>query len=174
MKQISILLFLLFGLLTTQCSWFKKDKDDLPAPTQEGKNMFGCKVNGEVWRPSGNNGTLNKEASYDYDPEFGWFVNIRASRRKNKAPYQSIGFYINNVAAPGEYVLDSINKRAGRFIDFETNCIYDREVDYMRGKAIITKLDQVNRIVAGTFEFTVAMPGCDTIRVTDGRFDLLF
>ncbi len=29
-----------------------------------------------------------------------------------------------------------------------------------------------NSIIAGTFNFMIAVPGCDTIKVTDGRFDI--
>jgi hypothetical protein len=29
-----------------------------------------------------------------------------------------------------------------------------------------------NAIVSGTFNFVVAIPGCDSINVTDGRFDI--
>jgi len=39
---------------------------------------------------------------------------------------------------------------------------------------IITKLDLVNRIVSGTFAFTLETPACGKVTVTDGRFDSLF
>jgi len=29
-----------------------------------------------------------------------------------------------------------------------------------------------NSIIAGTFSFVIAIPGCDSIKVTDGRFDI--
>ena len=40
------------------------------------------------------------------------------------------------------------------------------------GAFTITRLDR--GIVSGTFEFTLIQPGCDTIRVTKGRFDYHF
>lgn len=39
------------------------------------------------------------------------------------------------------------------------------------GTLTITRLDQQAGIIAGTFSFTLAQPGCDTIKVTQGRFD---
>jgi len=45
------------------------------------------------------------------------------------------------------------------------------EVSHLDGQLTLTRLDEQAGIIAGTFEFTIAKPGCDTIRVTDGRFD---
>ena len=42
---------------------------------------------------------------------------------------------------------------------------------YHKGMLTITRLDLQAGIVSGTFTFTLAKPGCDTIRVTQGRFD---
>ena len=35
----------------------------------------------------------------------------------------------------------------------------------------VTRLDRTAGVVSGTFEFTLTKPGCDIIRVTQGRFD---
>ncbi|UOQ73225.1 hypothetical protein [Hymenobacter cellulosilyticus] len=43
--------------------------------------------------------------------------------------------------------------------------------DYRRGSLTITRLDLTAGIISGTFSFTLYKPGCDTIRVTNGRFD---
>ena len=42
---------------------------------------------------------------------------------------------------------------------------------YCRGALTVTRLDRQAGIVSGTFWFTLYKPGCDSIRVTDGRFD---
>jgi hypothetical protein len=42
---------------------------------------------------------------------------------------------------------------------------------YRKGTLTIIRLDLTKGIIAGTFEFTLAKPGCDTIRVTNGRFN---
>jgi hypothetical protein len=41
----------------------------------------------------------------------------------------------------------------------------------MQGQLVITRLDMSAGIIAGTFSFTLAQTGCDTIKVTQGRFD---
>jgi hypothetical protein len=40
------------------------------------------------------------------------------------------------------------------------------------GSITITKLDIQNGIIAGTFAATLYKPGCDTVTITDGRFDM--
>jgi hypothetical protein len=42
---------------------------------------------------------------------------------------------------------------------------------YTKGTLTITRLDQQAGIIAGTFSFTLAQPGCDSVRITQGRFD---
>jgi len=40
------------------------------------------------------------------------------------------------------------------------------------GKLILLKADTINEIFSGTFEFTVVDSQCDTIKITNGRFDI--
>jgi len=40
------------------------------------------------------------------------------------------------------------------------------------GTVEIIKFDTVNHIISGTFEFTVYNAACDTIKITEGRFDV--
>jgi hypothetical protein len=42
------------------------------------------------------------------------------------------------------------------------------------GGVIFSKIDGVNRILSGTFQFKVPVSGCDTIYFTDGRFDIRY
>jgi hypothetical protein len=57
-----------------------------------------------------------------------------------------------------------------------TGCSYSlREEDNgQSGQLTITRLDLQNQIIAGTFSFTLTKKDCDTVRITDGRFDLKF
>ena len=41
-----------------------------------------------------------------------------------------------------------------------------------RGSMTITRLDRQAGVMAGTFAFTIASGPGDTLRVTDGRFDI--
>ena len=53
-------------------------------------------------------------------------------------------------------------------------CIYDG-ARFKTGRVELVKFDGVQRIAAGRFAFTLYEPGgCDTLRVTNGRFDVKF
>jgi len=53
-------------------------------------------------------------------------------------------------------------------------CVY--EGNFIKtGKVELIKFDGAGRIAAGRFAFTLYEPGgCDTLRVTNGRFDVKF
>lgn len=42
------------------------------------------------------------------------------------------------------------------------------------GAILITKLDTTNKIVSGFFNAVFPIPGCDTLKITEGRFDYQF
>lgn len=177
MKKITqLLLLFLCSLLLTNCSLFsKKDpQPELPPATQEGKHTFGCKVNGEVWLPSGFNGTPNLVARYGIKYFFDSNTfNITTYRNKNQKIYQHIGIYSDSLIGPGVYPLYIPEKHKASFLDFETRCFY-REDTYFKGTLTVTKLDTQRNIISGLFELTFAQPDCDTIRVTEGRFDVKY
>lgn len=77
--------------------------------------------------------------------------------------------------SPELYNLKDYPKHKATFFNLKKDppCFYDRDV-VEKGKLEITKLDTTNHIIAGTFEFTVWKEDCDTIRVTDGRFDIKY
>ncbi|RDV13356.1 hypothetical protein DXT99_20270 [Pontibacter diazotrophicus] len=173
MKIFPLPLFLLLTLLSfSSCK--KKDVkpgEQLPAATMEGKNIFGAMVNGEVWVPKGRPSTL--ETNYDvvYDPNYlGGSFDIRAFSKIKDDPafYEYFYIYMTQVDHVGVYSLG--NPDIGTVTFSSESCEYQRE-DNVQGTLEITKLDMKNGIIAGTFEFTLAKPGCDTIRVTEGRFD---
>ncbi len=42
------------------------------------------------------------------------------------------------------------------------------------GSVTFSRIDGVNKIISGTFQFKVPVPSCDTIYFTDGRFDIQY
>jgi hypothetical protein len=42
------------------------------------------------------------------------------------------------------------------------------------GAITIVKLDKVNHIISGTFNATLIKPDCDTVKITEGRFDMKY
>lgn len=167
-------------LLLLGCSGCKEGalspKEELPPATQEGLNTFGCLVNGEVWVPKPSINPAIHKLSYEYLKKEEYF-QISATRFFNNngiGVRQLITITINEgMTTTGNYILDSPDKRKAKYVDLESGCRHLTDMT-QTGTLEITKLDTVNHIIAGTFEFTVWTEGCDTIRVTDGRFDIKY
>ena len=170
----ALLLAALLGL--SQCQ--KKDPDpvdQLPPATQTGAGTFGCLVNGQPWTPQGNDGTSNYSVSYDVTPAGG--VLARQTYRiygKANDEFQNIVLFANQIAGAGSFSFRSPQRTRASVNDQKTNCYWssrDSATTYRRGQMVITRLDRQAGIVSGTFAFTLYKPGCDSIRVTQGRFD---
>ncbi len=171
-------------LLLTQCSKCKNDPTpadpagQLPAATQTGANTFGCLVNGQPYIPKGNTGMSNLYISYD--PTFrGGAFGIETYRVEG----QGLTKYLNIDAAPvnvaGNYSLN-LSTGVGEVLyssGESSLCgfMYDsRDVTYRKSKLIITRFDTNSRVVSGTFDAIIARTGCDTLKITQGRFDAKF
>lgn len=165
-------LILLLGLLLTGCHWLRKQdpEPELPPATREGKNRFGCRMNGKAWVPrtSGFNPQFAPLA-WEYSDSFGDNGFFRASAtRKTDGIFQGITIGGTNIHREGIYTLK--DSAGANFINMHTDCEYRS----IAGELQITKLDKPQRIIAGTFHFTCAAPDCDTVRLTDGRFDFRY
>jgi len=168
----ALLLAALLGL--SQCK--KTDptpEAQLPPATQTGANTLGCLVNGQPWTPQGNNGSSNYTVSYDRG--LGASFDLRTYRYQQKPTdnFQYIIIETSRLYGPKTYsIKDSLNTRVALY-DRLTGCDLSslNPGTYRKGTLTITRLDLQAGIIAGTFAFTLAKPGCDTVRVTQGRFD---
>jgi hypothetical protein len=169
-KPILLLCTLPLMLLLSTC----KDEDVLPDATQNGSNTFGCKVNGKVWLPSGNDNL------FAYIEEIDGAFFISASTRTHEIYTSSyMNVQIPDLSSIGTYQIDGAAEEAGVF--FFTNtpryCYYGGYptdsglTSVVDGSITITKYDMQNFIIAGIFEATLSASDCDTIRITEGRFD---
>ncbi len=164
-------------LLLTQCHQADPApaqlEDQLPPATQTGAHTFGCLLNGQPWTPSGNNGPANYRLIYD-PGHAGGDLEIRVYRYV-PALKNNQYFFISGapITKAGIYPID--NKICGVYYSTGTSGVcnkYDNAPGLtIKGQLTITKLDLTNNIVAGTFDFQLAQPGCDTVKVTKGRFD---
>lgn len=180
-------LYLALALLT-QCSKCKQDptpakpEDQLPPATQTGAGTFGCLLNGQPWTPGGFNGRPNIQVIYD--PSFnGGNLDIRAYRYPSGLKQaQYIVFGGDQITKPGTYAITTTNPApAGPYtvlfadgnVPSPCNMLYQGNIGatQVSGQFTITRLDKAQRIVSGTFSFTLSQPGCDTIKITQGRFD---
>lgn len=133
-----------------------------------------CLLNGQPWTPRGSNGTDNYKVIYDAG-YIGGYLDIRAYRYP---PGQTVSQYLSlagsPVTAPGTYPLDG--GKGGAYYSSGlkgacSECTYRTPGIYMRGQLVVTRLDLRAGIISGTFAFTLSQPGCDTVKVTQDRFD---
>ena len=181
-----LLLPMLSLLLLSRCGLFnKKDPEpQLPPATQTGANTFGCLVNGEVWLPEGRTSTFAPNMEINYEPSFrGGSLSIGGYRYRKGEVDQILAVGVDSVPKyrASSYRLQCVIKEPYRdgggatYIDAIRNCEYYCNRDgavLLNGICLITKLDLQAKIVSGTFAFTLAKPGCDTVKITQGRFDM--
>ena len=171
MKKL-ILIFTISGLLYG-CS--TKDEpiaqtplSQLPAATQTGANTFGCLLDGQVFKPDlGNN---NFQCYYQFiNGEY--FFYIRGSKRIN-AIYSSVYIVSKNkqIAQGQEYDLkEEVNFGVFGALSIGLPLYITSKIN--TGKLKITKLDEINQIVSGTFFFDVVNNQGVKHEIRDGRFD---
>lgn len=147
--------------------------DQLPPATQTGANTFGCLLNGKTFLPNGGGlGMPNYSVIYEPDYRKGQ-LSISASRYTKEGDpdsRQSLTIVADSVQAPGHYPL---NRRfqEGLFSDRRGCNFYSEDPRYRVGELILTRADKARGIISGTFHFTLYQPGCDSVIVTQGRFD---
>jgi hypothetical protein len=177
MKRI---LFFLIWLNLASCNSCKKTLEQstntLPPATEVGANTLGAIIDGNVWVPAGSNGTANLAIYYDPGYASGT-LDISAYRITdtvlNDRTYLAFGVdSLNNYAIPHTFVMQPQGNTALGFTQYP--CAYESTDSITRtsGAITITKLDIVGGIVSGTFSGTLIKPGCGTITITDGRFDI--
>ena len=173
-------------LVLTQCSKCKNGPmptdptAQLPPATQTGANTFGCLVNGQPYTPSGYNGTTNFAVLYD--PGFqGGNLQVMTYRypEKGVSKTQEVALGGININRVGTYQLGPTSGTGASYIDDYrlppcNEYRSDRSNAFSKGRIVLTRLDLQAGIIAGTFEFTLSQPGCDTVKVTQGRFDKKF
>jgi hypothetical protein len=179
-KYYFILALILLSL--TAC---KKDKhingpgtppqQQLPPITTEGKNTFGCLVNGEVWLPEVKPFQMfvyPLTSGYEFEL-FHVAANKLVKNSQDEFIFADVIVLNANLNSTGSIILNNLNNSYARYSNILTGCSY--EVDSIQtGTLNILKYDTINFIISGTFEFTVGTGGCDTIKITEGRFDLKY
>jgi hypothetical protein len=151
--------------------------------TQEGKNTFGCKVNGAVWIPYYQCGLINflskceelhlGVTNADSVSKLPLDVQLFTSRKVGEGTFSSFNIYAR-ILKSGKfdssfsvyYTKDSVSYYPQNSVNYASNTIN------------VTRVDTVNQIISGTFNFTLYGPygpgSSDSVVVTDGRFDVTY
>jgi hypothetical protein len=178
MKILNLTMLALGFLLLNAASCAKEDGDTLPPETQEGKNTFGCLVNGKVWL-KGDSGFMNHSLSASmYGDSCVIYANNTADVK-----IQHLKLIINRKINTAKYYINSRTYSLLEHNESSCNCIFRSDSLYNQESSniSITYIDTTNRILSGTFAFKAKLKetlpltcDCDTsdINITNGRFDL--
>lgn len=171
MLPITTLLLLLGTMASLEsCDLFEKNSkpktelEKLPPATQEGKNTFGCLVDGKAWVTKT---SIDADAYYQEGRLF-IYAKLDSGGIDQEMTISLFDFDLME----GEYILTEYPEIFGELRDLKTNCEYLTSASHI-GKLTITHFDQTNFIISGTFEFEAYSDDCDkVVKVTHGRFDL--
>ena len=172
MKILKVLLVITFfsGLILVQSC--KKDSG-LTKATQNGANTFSCKINDKVFIP--------KVSLFGPSPIFAQVVpsgslsNLTILTTNPDSPVQHVEIFINTFNGPGTYQVKTTDYSYCEYqINYFTGYLTYSTVGTDIGSVTITKYDTVNKIISGTFDFTVynTKNKNDLISITKGRFDI--
>lgn len=151
----------------------------LPEASQEGKNTFGFKLDGEIWIPYAKCKNFGNPCSQElYDgvvlPNRTSPLLTLSARRENgsKTSFLVITSLVP-ITTKGNYI-DSVNVSFTDEAGVNYSLPYPRSLS--QNNLIVTKIDSIGNIVSGTFQFTLVRnfgePG--TPKITEGRFDVRY
>lgn len=156
----------------------KKDKeqDKLPPATQIGANTFGCLVNGKVYIPKGYSGTGTPNPRVIYDIGINGYPYLQILAKQFDNINDQIGNFslnIDSITGTGTYLIFTIKKQIGfgSYIIPGCGILPDDDQTFKTGKIFLLKYDLNNRIISGTFFMKIKPANCDTLNITEGRFD---
>ncbi len=194
-KYFFYAVMLLLSTTTSQCTKTSTTPDDsnsLPPETQIGAGTFACKINGVVWRykdPNYEFLSTKPKTRWEFDPSTSngnlYISGVRFSDGINENDLLDISsdsllsYKERNANNIGKYhfgmrytIYDTKNLQCS---DFSSTRLIDSTQNFFsNGKLTISKLDQTAKIISGTFHCTIYQTGCDTLKITDGRFDLKY
>ena len=182
MKQTLLILTILITICTLSCSSCKKeiviDNGGLPPITQTGSNTLGFTLNGQPWTPQGQVGVspnLAIDIDFGYNNGILSITGYKYSSGKREDFGIGIRDSLNFMTFPKNLVLGKNTLANARFTNDYCNCDFYDPTIFRGGNLSITKLDKTNKIISGTFNVTLFKVGCsDTIKITDGRFDMKY
>ena len=150
-------------------SVYRKELRKLPDPTRVGKGILGCLVNGKAWAQLRTGGIMAS-----LEPQL---FSIWAGLFDRAAPQTISVFLVGPHISVGHYRLDDSERKYAELvnIDLENRNVYRTNGDALNsGVMTITQLDEVNRIISGTFSFTIWVNEHLKYKVTHGRFDVKY
>ncbi|WP_304067358.1 DUF6252 family protein [Pedobacter glucosidilyticus] len=181
MKTLKYIIILIsyFSLSASSCKKDKTGIDALPAATQEGRNTFGCLVNGEVFiaRSRGGFGPPYFECDYSFISGTNSFrFYLRGTDKIRSSNSNSIIIYSTGISLISDTKLNLEELKDGNASARYSETLIDEynTSAISKGEITITKLDESKRILSGTFWFDAVNEAGEKIKVREGRFDMKY
>ena len=175
MKNANLYLSPLVSILLL---WSCDKGPDLTPTTQEGKNTFSCKVNGEVWIPDGTGDWFGVA-----NPINGGFFTNNANEKTiylwtYKQDKTELYIFLKTIEV-GTHELNQKTNLLERYLASENYGWYQAAdgIGFMTnpnqtGRVVITKADTISGVISGTFEFEGGNSLGQKVKITNGRFDV--
>ena len=176
-----LFLALLTTLALTNCTKDNNDlpsnhADQLPPATTIGANKVGCLVNGEVFLPKGNNpfGAPILTCFYQYVNNT-WNFSLGFSNNKEE--------HLRGVNIASKGVEFQQGQTYPLVLESNISCYasYGKATipqyytsNIVTGELKITKLDQINAIISGTFWYDAVNSAGTIVQIREGRFDMQY
>jgi hypothetical protein len=153
----------------------------LPAATQTGANTFGCLVNGQAFVPKNRNILEGPDLQCNYIyTDGGYGLTVACANKYSRDTITDVVFGTDSLAiVQGESLQFKTFVAGNAFASYFL--VYDNGLENqysanntISGQLIITKLDTIKQIVSGTFYFDAINESGSTVKVTNGRFDMLY
>ncbi|WP_421897442.1 hypothetical protein [Marinoscillum sp.] len=141
--------------------------EKLPPLTTTGENTFGCLVNGEAFVVK----NTSKQVAIFQQGQLQFGGNIDKDDLD-----EGLSILIGDPIEINETYIHAMEPSFFTRYYLRTsafNCRYEVEDTY-KGSITFAKIDRTDFIISGTFEFSSATDECDTVHITDGRFDMQY
>ncbi|MBD3638189.1 MAG: hypothetical protein HUJ25_12625 [Crocinitomicaceae bacterium] len=149
----------------------------LPCATTEGKNIFGCYIDGQPFVADVDftvGGPIAVDGNFNEDTKW---LSVQGTYEDPDDNLESIYLYAYILNGIGSYFVDITGTEQHGYIDFSgQKCNYYHDPDNP-GTVNISFLDTEENIISGTFGLILKNSACtsDTLmQITDGRFDILY
>jgi len=176
MSHIKLLLLLAsLSCLSLHCKKEEpqKEEDKLPPLTTEGKQTFGCLMNGKAWPDR-----------YDIDFGSSGYANgvfelyFRTQYPNSTAIYEEISIYVDHkIFGPGHYIVPYSHNlmETNIYVSYHKTGYTSYGTPDGYADITIVKLDTLNHVMSGTFDFLLySATNIVPMQVTKGRFDFKY
>ena len=169
MKNILFLLLTTILFLAAACD----KEDDLQCDrTSTNHDILCCKINGEDWKPGGGGPDIISPYTLEYYSDDD-FLKLIAGNNSNSNFDGAIVIHSQNISLGEGKITENDSNFYIQDDDNVNGCVYYGDLDSdFENYIFVTEIDSLNYFMKGEFQFTAINDCQDTIRVTEGYFDL--